>query len=131
MTGGKGSNSVYLSSTEISTDQGKTWKVTGSASLPNPVYALAAATTDNRIFIFGNNFYYLDSLSLDLLPSENGPFYLLLNHWSGGLDRQLNAYYDILEYLPANQTFTKVGNMHRARSYHAVSPVVGFDNLCP
>ena len=87
MTGGKGSNSVYLSSTEISTDQGKTWKVTGSASLPNPVYALAAAATDNRIFIFGNNFYYLGSLvSLDLLPSENGPFYLLLNHCTGQVD---------------------------------------------
>ena len=53
-----------------------------------------------------------------------------LNYSPGGLDYQYTAYYDILEYLPASKTFTNVGKLYRARSYHAVSAVVGFDHLC-
>ena len=52
VTGGFGSDD-QLDTTEIFAGDEDTWATSG-ARLPRPMYALSAATIDDRILIFGN-----------------------------------------------------------------------------
>ena len=79
VTGGKqwsenSGRSIYLDSTEVLEDMAGTWRRT--ARLPSARYGLSAASVENSIFLFGENFlYYIDIehifIKLDLIFKED------------------------------------------------------------
>ena len=111
-------NEGWLDSTEVLEAAGLTWRLT--APLPSARYGLRAASVENSIFVFGENFlFYIDMEHVIVTYCVS---------IAGGYD--VSNLEDILSY-NKNHTWEAVGQMKEARHNHALGVLEDVSQLCP
>ena len=115
------SGSSYTASTELMVDGASSWAEAGA--LPRPMGNLKAVSLDNQVISTGRH------------TSNIQHIYVMCKPHSGGQYRQddgINVHGGILKFDTTSLSWAQVGELQRARSYHAVSVVWGaeVEQLC-
>ena len=113
MTGGW-DGTVLFSSTEIYILSA--WSY--AASLPSPRYSLSATTVANSVFVIGK-FFSFKKFRL-----------VIVNHYTGGGDENGNCLDKVLQFDPAEETWTEAGNMKTPRKDHSVMLLSDVSAFC-
>ena len=124
VTGGANKFDDRLDTTEVLEAGTYYWILT--APLPSARYGLRAAVLDNKIFLFGETILcYINIEHLIVTYNVYNDDIFKGGKYGG------SALKDILQYNTASHTWEEVGQMKKARGFHAVALLDDVSQLCP